>query len=53
VDCGVDGRAVARGKFCAGGRDGKQRSRGCSEVEEEGGSPRTGLENLKSPGVSQ
>jgi hypothetical protein len=41
------------GKFCAGGKDGKRRSRGCSEVEEEGESPRTGLENLKSPGVSQ
>jgi hypothetical protein len=36
VDGGVNGRAAARGEFCAGGRDGKQRSRGGSEEEEEG-----------------
>jgi hypothetical protein len=37
VDSGVDGRAAARGESCAGVRDGKQRSRGGSEEEEEEG----------------
>jgi hypothetical protein len=36
VDCGIDGRAAARGEFCTSSRDRKQRSRGGSEVEEGG-----------------
>jgi hypothetical protein len=53
VDCGVDGRAAARGEVLRRWQRWKQRSRGWSEVEEEGESPRTGLENLESSGVSQ
>jgi hypothetical protein len=50
---GGEGRAAARGAVLRWRQSGKQRSRGCSEVEEEGKSPRTALENLESSGVSQ